>query len=360
MFEIFNTPLQHQIGTINVTGWNQARNVLTAEFNRLLRYHRQNVSFVNNDHLLVRLLNSTEYDSGLLSEVALRLNGSYDNKMTSLGIGSPFGRPDFTLNSWFYNKKTYEILVQDSSLFDADYIYENWQDAQPIRVLHHPFNDLSLAYPNGKYVSNEKPGYAVISINPSMLAIMYKGYLDSDKVANNGVVSAPGIWISQYPLFNMMNSHIDIVLRNRLIAMFQGTPLAPYRSAYSMAINNPTSYVDTALATVVKNLRSQPFKFDKVLETIPAFSRDTQRGTTAYPLNIASHHTSWIYDLARAPLLDFLIRYNNVNPNYQNLDIINKIKRSITEMEMDKSIPPQTGAAPREYFNNLKGLVAVL
>lgn len=360
MFEIFNTPLRHQIGTINITGWNQARNVLNTEYDRLKRYHQQNISFVNNDHILVKLLASTTFNSGLLSEVALELGDSFDNMMTPLGIGSPFGRPDFSINSWFYNKRTYEILVQDSSMFDADLIYENWKDAQPIRVLHHSFTDLSLAYPNGRYVSNEKPGYAVISINPAMLAIQYKGYLDSSKAGDNGIVQAPAIYLSKYPLFNMLKSHIDITLRNRLVATFQGNPVAPYRSAYSMAINNPTTYVDAALATVIKNLQVTPLKFDKVLEMMPAFSSDTQRSTLSFPFNAATHYTNWIYDVARAPILDFLVRYGNVNPNYQNLDIINDIKRSITEMEMDKSIPNNASAASREYYNSLKGLCSVI
>ncbi len=360
MFELFNTPLRHQIGTVNVSGWNQAKQVLNSEFNRLRNYHQNNVSFVSNDHILVRLLTSIDFTNGLLNEIALDLNDSFDGMMTSLGIGSPFGRPDFSINSWFYNRRTYEILIQDSSLFDADWVYENWKQAKPIRVLHHPFTDLSLAYPDGRYVSNEKPGYAVIAINPAMLAIQYKGYLDSFKGTESAVIQAPAIYLSKFPIFNMLKDHIDIAIRNRCIKMFLGEPLASYRSAYSMAINNPTSYVDAGLASVIKTLRSQPFKFDKVLELIPAFSADHQRDVTPFPLNAMSHYTTWIYDLARCPILEFLVRYGNVNPNYQNLDIINDIKRSIVEMECDKSIPNNTSSVVKENFNNLKGLVSVL
>lgn len=360
MFELFNNPLRHQIGTINVTGWNQARTVLNNEFERLKRYHQQNVSFVQNDHILVRLLASANIPSGLIDEVAMELNDSFDSMMTALGIGSPYGRPDFSINSWFYNKRTYEILVQDSSLFDAEEVYEKWEEARPIRILHHPFTDLSMGYQNGRYHSNEKPGYAVISINPTMLVIQYKGYLDAMRDKNNNVLQAPAIYLSKYPIFNMLKDHIDIALRNRTIALFLGNPVAPYRSAYSMAINNPTNYVDAALSSVVRNLRGQPYKFDKVLELMPAFSADTQRSTLPFPLNAATHYTNWIYDIARAPILDFLVRYGNVNPNYQNLDVINDIKRSITEMEMDKSIPQNTSASAKEYFNSLKDLVSVL
>lgn len=360
MFEIFNAPLRHQIGTVNVTGWVQARNVLNNEFERLKRYHQQNVSFVAGNHILVQLLAGVDFQDGLLDVVALELSDKFDNKMTSLGIGSPFGRPDFSINSWFYNKRTYEILVQDSSLFDAEEVYKNWKDARPIRVLHHTFSDLSLGFPNGRYNSNEKPGYAVISINPAMLAIQYKGYLDSGRANDNGIVQAPAIYLSKFPVFNMLKDHIDIAIRNRFINMFFGQANAPYRSAYSMAINNPTNYVDAALASAVKNLRSQPFKFDKVLELIPAFSVESQRGTMAFPFNIASHYTNWIYDVARAPVLDFLVRYGNVNPNYQNLDTINDIKRSLIEMKSDKSIPNNASDTVWTHIRNLEGLVAVI
>lgn len=360
MFELFNTPLYHQIGTANITGWIQAKNILNMEFKRLENYHRQNISFIPNQHVLVRLIGSAVIPSGDVNQVAMQLSDQFDVRMNGLGIGSPFGRPDFTLNSWFYNKKTYEILIQDSSLFNAEDVYENWQDARPIRILHHPFNDLSLAYPNGKYISSAEPGYAVISINPSMLIIQYKAYLDFCKKHNKGIIQAPAIYLSQFPIFNMLKDHVDIALRNRLIDMFQGNPLSPYRSAYSTAINNPTLYVDAALANVVKQLRSQSFKFDKVLEIIPAFSKGTQRETTSFPFNAITHYTGWIYNVARAPLLDFLVRYGNTNPNYQNLDTINDIKRSILEMDMDKSIPNNASSVARKYINDLKGLTSIL
>lgn len=360
MFELFNNPINYQIPTANITGWAQAYKVLTSEFIKLERYHRNNLSFVTNQNILVQMLAGLEIPSGDLSSVAMTIGDQFDNKMTSLGIGSPFGKPDFSLNSWFYNKRTYEILLQDSSLFDAEEVYNNWQNARPIRILHHPFNDLSLAYPNGKYVSDQTPGYAVITINPAMLAIQYKGYLDWCMTNNKGIMQAPAIYLSQYPVFNMLRDHIDIALRNRLIAMLQGNPLAPYRSSYSMALNNPTMYVDAALASVVKNLRGQSFKFNKVLELIPAFSKNTQREITPFPLNAITHSTAWIYDVARAPILDFLVRYGNTNPNYENLDVINNIKRSLIEMASDKSIPSNASGSARHYIDSLRNLVSVI
>lgn len=360
MFEIFNMPLRYQLPTPNATGWVQARKVLNAEYTRLERYHRSNVSFVNNQNILVQLLADLQIPNGELGSVALELSDRFDNKMTGLGIGSVFGRPDFSLNSWFYNKRTFEILLQDSSLFDADDVYTNWQDARPIRILHHPFNDMSLAYPNGKYVSNEEPGYAVITINPAMLAIQYKGYLDWCMEFNKGMINAPAIYVSQFPIFNMLKDHIDIALRNRLISMYNNEPLAPFRSAYSTAINNPTMYVNAALASVIKNINGQAFKFDRVLEMMPAFSRDTQREITAFPLNAMTYSTNWIYEVARAPLLDFLVRYGQANPNYQNLDVINQIKRSITEMINDKSIPNNASSVSRKYIEDLERLTSVV
>ncbi len=359
MFEILNTPLKHQIGLTNVTGWNQARMVLNSEFTKLERYHRSNISFIPNNHILVQLLNAANFKNGLLEEIAIDLSDQFDNMMTSLGIGSPYGRPDFSINSWFYNKRTYEILIQDSSLFNADDVYENWADARPVRILHHPFNDMSFAIPNGKYVNNGPAGYAVIMINPAMLAIQYKGYLDHCKRTTK-IVQAPAIYVSQYPIFNMLKDHLDIAIRNRIIDTFLGNPLQPYRSSHSMALNNPTSYIDATVASVIKNIKAQPYKFNKVMEMMPAFSKETQRETLAFPFNAITHYTGWIFDVARAPVLDFLIHYGNVQPNFENNDYINDIKRSLREMEMDKSIPSNTPLSARYHIENLTKLTSVL
>lgn len=357
MFELFNGKLFHQLPTPNATGWNQARNVLNSEFLKLERYHRSNVSFVPSNHILIQLL-ATNIPDGLANEVALQLSDVFDNKMTALGIGSPYGRPDFSINSWFYNKRTYEILVQDSSLFDADEVMENWMDARPVRILHHPFNDMSLAYPNGKYVSNSEPGFAVISINPAMLVMQYKGYIEFCK-KNQRVMQAPAIYISQYPLFNMVRDHIDIALRNRLFDMMWNRPLQPYRSSHSIGLNNPTTYVDAALASVIKNISNQPLKFNKVLEMIPAFTKDTQREVTPFPLNAITHYTGWIFNVARAPLLENLMMYSAKYPNYENNDYINDIRRSLQEMTLDRSIPSNVSHVVKDCIDSLTRLISV-
>lgn len=356
MFELFNSPIFRQSGYITATGWNQAKTMLNAEYLKIERYHRSNITFVQNNHFLLRLL-ETDIPSGDINKVAMDLSDSFDSRMSTLGIGSPFGRPDFSVNSWFYNKRTYEILLQDASLFNAEDVYENWQDARPITVLHHPFNDMSMAYPNGKHVSNAEPGYAVISINPAKLLIQFKGYIDHC-VKEKKPIQSPNIWLSQYPIFNMLSSHIDIALRNRLIATFNGDGLQGFRNIYPLGINNPTSYVDAALASVIKNIGTQPLKFDRVLELIPAFSAASQRSVTPFPFNAITHSTEWIHEVARAPLLDFLVRYSKRYPNFENNDYINDIKRSLVELEMDKSIPNNAASSARKYIESLTSLTA--
>lgn len=355
MFEIFNDPLRHNIGTSHISGWNQSKSMLTAELNKLFTYYRNNITFLPNQHFLVRLLSNVVYPtSGSLQVTADTLSNYFQNTMTQLGIGSPFGRPDFSVNSWFFNKRTYEIIMMDDSSFDADDVYENWKSAKPIKVLHHPFNDLSLAVPNGKVDGGNVTGYAVVLVNPAMLAIQFKGYLDG---LRDDVTLTPftiGTFLHTYPILNMMGDMLDITIRNRLTAMYVGRPLEAFKRAHQLGVNNLTSHVDNALRVVLNTMRDQVMTFDKLLETIPSFTKVNQRDITPFPLNSMSKNTLWIYDVARAPLLDFLVRYNNDKPNYQNLQTLNLIKRSILEMELDKSIPSNASPVVKRHIDSLK------
>lgn len=355
MFEIFNDPVRHNIGTSHISGWNQSKAMLTAEMNKLFTYYRNNINFLPNQHFLVKLLNSVDYPtSGTIQATADMLSNYFQNNMTQLGIGSPFGRPDFSVNSWFFNKRTFEVLMMDDSSFDADDVYSNWKDAKPIKILHHPFNDLSLAIPNGKVDGGNVMGYAVILINPSMLAIQYKGYLDG---LNSDLAITPfttATFLHTYPILNTMGNMLDITIRNRLSAMYTGRPLEQFKRAHQVGVNNLTTQVDGALRSVLTLMRDQVLTFDKLLETIPSFTKVTQRDITPFPLNSMSRNTIWIYDVARAPLLDFLVRYNNDKPNYSNLQTLNLIKRSILEMEMDKSIPSNVSPIVKRHVDNLK------
>lgn len=361
MFEIFNNPLRHNIGTSHVTGWNQSKALISAELNKLFTYYRNNITFLPNNHLLVKLMMSTTFpNTGEMQIVADQLSNIYQNMATQLGIGSPYGKPDFSMNSWFFNKRTYEILMLDNSDFDADKTYNEWKNAKPIKVLHHPFNDFSFSVPNGRYDGGNKVGYAVILINPSMMAIQLKGYLDGlGEGANLTNLTIPS-FLFAYPVLNMMDDLVDITIRNRLISLYTGQPLEPFKRTHVLGLNNLTSTIDNTLKGLLDQLRNKAMKFDEVLETIPAFSKPTQRDTTPFPINAMTKNTSWIYDIARAPLLDFLVRYNNDRPNYQNLQMLNLVKRNIQQIEMDKSIPFNASPVVYTHLDSLKNATSNL
>lgn len=357
MYRIFNNPININIGTSVITGWHNTEKQLAFEFQKLFTYYRSNLNFLPASHPVVKLLELLSLTDGTAGEVADRVSAQAENMMSNLQIGSPSSRPDFTLGSHFFNSKTFEILLADDSIFNADEVYENWKEAKPIRILHHPFNDMSLGVPNGRYEGDNDFGYAVITINPAMLLIQYKGYLDS--IRSNNMVNQVSVrtFAFQYPIINCMYDVLNIALRNRITASYLGRPLAPFTRRHPFSINNYTANIDKVIEVYIKNIGNQAMSMDKAIEAMPCYGINA-RATLAYPEILASRNTKWIMDVARAPLLEFLVAYNNRTPNYQNLDFLNQIKRAITVMETDKSIPTNADGVVYRPINHMKEMLS--
>lgn len=360
MYRLFNSPPDSTIGVTNLTGWRQAQSVIRAELNKLLTYYRGNNNFLPNDHPIVRLLLGLSIPDGNVSIVADRIRSHASNMMSSLYIGSASSRPDFTVNSYFFNRKTYEILIEDDSPFNEEDTYNNWADAKAVSILHHPFNDLHMALPNGNYDGDGKMGYAVIAINPAKLLIQYKGYLDHCVRSGIKMIDAPNVFAYKYVITNALLDVIDLCLRNRFIAMYTGEPLTAYRKRHPLGIIDPTNYVTSAFNVGLKSMRDQVMPFDKVLTQMPAFTKGTQRDITQLPLLAVSRNTKWILDVCRTPLLSFLLRYNRDKPNYQNLSILNDIQNSLKVMENDRSIPSNADSVILTPINQIKEYLSVI
>lgn len=358
MYTLFNDPPRFDPGIIVAPGWRQLRVDFYTEINKIAKYYRNSSHFVTNEHILAKiLLSSKAVFKGNPLKYAEAVRSQSESSITAWGLHSAWTNGRMPDKSWFYNNAVTELLVYDDSTFDEQAEFINWTDIEAVKVHHHPFDDVGMGIPNGRYLGGNKNGYAVISINVAKLMLQYEGYLKALSNSGAGTRFNPHNFIYSYVLVNMLKSHMDCALRNRLVTLFEGGIPTKNPRSHNIALNDLSLQVSNYLIRVLEFLQKGAFEFNKVVGNMPAFSAQYQPEVLMLPEIAPTRYVSWILDLARAPLLRFLLEYNNRAANYKNLYYINEIKRSYSQTINDKTIPNYISGQALNDFHQLGSLL---
>lgn len=307
------------------------------EIEKVAGYYHHHVTQVDNRHLLVRLLlslavsmrrspqNYADVVSDFAGQVCAMLHIT-----SSLGYGRVF------TPGVFYNRMTTEIIISDETPFDADAATASWQSLRPIRVLRHPFTDLSYGRCDGQYPQMEQ-GIAVIAINIPMLAIQYRAWMINEYRTNpKGIHHRTHQFVSMYPITNMLQSHTDIALFNRMSAMYRGTDVAPYRKSHPFYVIDYTDKLDDVMQKELTMLQRHPLTFAQIMESVPAISEPTLLDVMRSPYVIPTRQIKWALLLSRLPLIRFLVQLNYDADNPKNNAYLYRLKIQLHAARTDR------------------------
>lgn len=298
-------------------------------------YYHENIRNVPNQHILARLLLSmnvsTKRDIRNYVDTAAdqMIKLSSQLRMTS-ALNHGFAHEP----GHFYGPKVTEVIVCNDEWFDLKEAQANWEYLSPIRVLRHPFTDLSMGRPDGNYESSDESGFAVISINVAMLALQYRMWCDtmgSDKNSTHRFIAA-------YPITNMIASHLDVAIFNRMVKIYNEQPVAPYKKAHPFFIPDYSDRIDQVLRKQIGIQEYQKMSFDQTLTSIPLISSDTLLEAMQLPEVILTRQVKWALIVARIPLIKFLVKMNKENNNPRNTLYLSLLRTSIREITNDQTL----------------------
>lgn len=307
------------------------------EIQKVVAYYRNHVTQVDNRHLVVRILLSLAVSmrrdpqnyADVVSDFTAQLCGML-HITGSLNYGRVFSP------GVFYGPNCTEIIVSDDTEFDAVQAARDWQQLKPIRVVRHPFTDLNYARCDGRYQSKET-GVAVIAINIPMLAIQYREwFIQEYKRDPKGIHHRTHQFVSMFPLTNMLESHLDLCLFNRMSALYRGDDVAPYQKAHPFYVIDYTPKVDDVLQKELTILQRRPLTFGQIVESVPAISVPTLLDVMRLPSVIPTRQVKWALLIARLPLIRFLVQLNYDADNPKNQAYLNRLKIQLHAARTDR------------------------
>lgn len=329
MRTLFNLKPPSQYGVLRSVHWPYVRDGLRRNLEVILRYHRKNPQAVKGSHFLVRLLGAITIPHALnLDRYFENVDAGTFNTANALKLTSPVSK-GVVFKGIFYGPGCHEVIIGHNELFDIVDADRNWMNLQPIQVLRHPRSDLMMNIPDGKPTGSET-GLAVISINIPMLAIMYRAFCRyEEQAAPEGGRLSVYHFIRMYVLPNMLASHLDVALFNRIDNLQKGAPIGESKQAHSFALPDYSKKVTEVHLELLEYLHKKRQDFLGVLYTIPGAVKPNMAQVMEMPDVAPTSQITWALVLARLHVVTFLFKSVGERLHAQNQVEVNAIRRAI-------------------------------
>lgn len=224
MHTLYQTPSSITRGRVVIGSWRVVQNQLIEQVEKIVGYYRHSSRVIENSHLLNRLIRSFSVRVDQPADI-------YHDKVldqtwtVASGVGLTTMLQKGRVHSAFYDGSM-ELVIGGIDDYDHKQMESNWRNMRPIRVLSHDFDDLTLPLPDGRQSS---PSNAVVYINIPMLMSQYRMWeLHENRRLETPLF--PQHFLSKYAIPNMLYSHTDIALLNRVGTLIQGnTPTSSTR-----------------------------------------------------------------------------------------------------------------------------------
>lgn len=340
MQKLFNMEKGVNQGVLSVPWWTYIRDGLNKNLEQVITYNRRFPTAVDGSHFLIKLITTlgihrdTEFVRFFDTVSARTMSVAMALQMTSsVSKGNLF-------DGVFYGDGTKEVLIAHEESFNIYDAQENWRELVPIKVLSHPKSDLGMMVPTGK-AYNAEEGVAVIAINLPMLALQYREFrLLEDKIAEETGNSPRSMtqFIHAYPLTNMLRSHVDVAVFNRLNNALSGIPYGYCTGRHPFFLPDYTDKLNEVNRLQLQMLKGNPRKFEAVMKTIPLLTADNLQQMSILPECAPTRQVIWGLALSRIQLLSFLFRSSGENPRIKNGGDMNNIARSFQLYHTDKAL----------------------
>lgn len=336
MYQIFDFDLTASPGKVYAANWTYLRAGLQKNLESVMRYYRRSPMAVPSDHFIIRLLQSSTVGKNMpIERYYDNVDGLFSlNLAMALKMTSSISAGHF-FSGTFYGPGCDEVLIAHTADFDIYEAEKHWENLRPVRVLRHPRSDLELLLPDGTKTGVEE-GIAVIAINVPMLLVQYRCFWLREQYLADMYDESPrsvNEFVHMYVLPNMLPSHLDYVLFNRINNLAKGAPMGAPRKKHPFYVTDYSQKLNATQAMLLDNLAKVTKSFGETLFNIPAVDQDTMQGVMSVPQMAPTRQVIWALGLARFPAIDFLTRTGLDAGHAKNGQEINRLRQTIRMYE---------------------------
>jgi hypothetical protein len=215
--------------------------------------------------------------------------------------------------------------------------------------------------PTGISYSQEN-GLAVIAINIPLLMVMYRGYMHDQlaKMKEGQQPKPTSCFVRSYVLTNMLASHLDLAIFNRMMAIATKKPIKPPVRTHAVALASWDAQVDRALTEVIHRLETTTLPLNDMLCNIPTVVAVNAAEVMTLPPAAPTRQYSWVEIIARLPVLVSLAILSPDGLRSYDKAEITAILRSADVSSVRSVIKAKVPAQAQEIILMLEALAALV
>lgn len=364
MFTLFSSTSSIHKGIIRPPYWEYVRQGMQKNLAHTIHYYRNNVTSVESQHFLVRLLESLTVPISLsLERYYLNVANQSSNLAMALRMTSSayLGK---IFDGVFYGNGVSEVLISVNddyaiSQYDLEEYHQNWQNICAIKVLRHPIGDYNLNLPDGteNQLENE---IAVISIDIPKLAIQYRAFQlhEIDTMGASGSMRTIGMFIRMFILPNMLMSHLDQAVCNRMIGMVLGKPLNIQKNRHSFYLPDYDKKITDGQIYQINLFERIKHDMHATLQNIPVIIKESMEEAMLLPDVAETRQVTWALTLARLDTLRFLFKVVGDDAGQRDQGQVNTIRQLLRQYRLDNVF--KTVLPSDLYWNTIQPKLAEL
>lgn len=336
MYRLFQPSPINSEGSLFVPHWPRIQEGLRRSVDKVIEYHRRNPRPLDGGHLLVRLLDSITVSKSLPLEIFHDkvVDVTFDIAAT-MGLTSTLHRGRVMQPGPCYGENVSEILIATIEPYDLNQMKTNWRAMRPIRTLYHPLTDLTLGVPDGKTRGTEG-GPVVIVINVPMLAAQYRMWCIEENKERESKRTV-GQFLQQYALPNMLYSHIDIAIVNRMISRYFDIEMPEPVNPHSFFQIDWHVHCDEALDRWIALWRMKnSWNFDALISNFPQIYSSDYHKVIRAPEASYTRQIQWAIVVANIAIWSFLLHFNEATNNQANQAYMSQLRIYLRRMDFDK------------------------
>jgi hypothetical protein len=345
MFRLFENDVNFSRTTIRPPGLLYLTSELNKIIQRYVNYYQNVEQYINNTNQFARMLDMIRISTlvpedeinGIIRDRSPVLSSMFDlttyrKKGNAIYPGS------------FYGLNATEVWVGHDTPFikDPKQIAYNekplWSILSPVKVIRHGHSVVTFPYLNGQY-KGPKNELVVLSINIPMLA--YQFYLwDKQTIKETGGLLPAEIFMTKVIVPSLISSHLEITMMNRLFNEVLGIPNDQGKwFSNPFYIQDLSSRLNGITKELAERISSQQMTYEEVLGSVPSIlSSNKLHSVIRMPDSLITHHNRWAYLVAYLPVINFLVRLDNLQNNNRNLGYRGRTWQYIRFMRNDGTV----------------------
>ncbi len=333
MYDIFDGMLEPIGSVIKPVGFQLIKRIYKKELDKIILHYRNAVIPVKAQHLLCRMIitgsGPINYDLYRFMDV-IYTRSPYIAKLFNLTSSLSYGK---IFKGVFYGEDSTELIIYDDHYFNISIAEANWRAIRAVRVLDHSISDSGLLLPDGVKHSTAV-GLSSISINLPLLLLQFRCF-QLEQINKSGSLSVEH-FVHMYVLPNMLYSHCDIMILNKLISLYRQELNTEAISKHPFVTTDYSDKLDRVLDEVLFKLTNAKFNYSTYLSNIPAIRTESAYESFQMPDVAKTKQVWWALIISRVKIINFLLNIGGNNGIAYNRSLINRLKLDIKHLSKER------------------------